>query len=138
MDGMNEDWGKLINQQLDLSARSSVYVCVKVLILYWDFGDEGFKTEGRALGRVFADKETFNFAVEEFSIPRSNSYLQLHNFITKSLLSLSSYADEKRGASLLIIHYGGHGDRNDDKHKGEEKRSVWAAQVLNSSYKVKH
>jgi hypothetical protein len=124
---MKPDWESHINQQLELSTRSRVYACVKVLILYWDGGDPGFEAEGRELGQLFADKETFNFAVEEFAIPRSNSYLKLHNFIIQSLLHLSSYADEKRGASLLIIRYGGHGDRNDDKHDGEEKRSVWAA-----------
>ncbi|KAF4629756.1 hypothetical protein G7Y89_g8388 [Cudoniella acicularis] len=128
VDGVNEGWEKHINKQLELSIRFRAYVCVKVLILYWEEGDEGFKREGRDLGRILEDKETFNFEVEEFAIPTSKSYLQLHNFITTSLLSVSDYADNKRGASLLIIHYGGHGDRNDDKHNGEEKRSVWAAQ----------
>ncbi|TVY84252.1 hypothetical protein LSUE1_G001353 [Lachnellula suecica] len=122
------DWESHINKQLELSTRSRAYACVKVLILYWVGGDPGFEVEGRELGQLFADKETFNFAVEEFAIPRSNSCLELKQSIIRSILDLSSYADEKRGASLLIIHYGGHGDQNDDKHKGEEQRSVWAAE----------
>jgi hypothetical protein len=124
---LNEEWDSHINRQLKLSSRSRAYACVKVLILYWEESDDGFKSEGRALGELFQNRELFNFAVEEFAIPTSNSYLQLHNFVTKALLDLSSWADEKRGASLLIIHYGGHSDRNDDRHAGEEKKSVWAA-----------
>jgi hypothetical protein len=72
-------------------------------------------------------KELFQYAIEEFAIPTSQSYLQLHNFVTQSMSHVTKFAEEKRGAPLLIIHYGGHGDQDDDKTKGEEKRSVWAA-----------
>jgi hypothetical protein len=124
---INEDWEKHINSQIELSSRSRSYVCVKVLIVYWEQGDSGFKREGRELGAMFADKEKFGFAVDEFAIPSSESHLHLLNFIASSLLEVSTYAKEQRGTSLVIIHYGGHGDRNDDRHSGEQRRSVWAA-----------
>jgi hypothetical protein len=124
---INEDWEKYINSQIELSASSRSYVCVKVLIVYWEEGDAGFKREGRELRAMFADKETFGFATDEFAIPSSESHLHLLNFIASSLLEASTYAKEQRGTSLVIIHYGGHGDRNDDRHSGEQRRSVWAA-----------
>lgn len=32
--------------------------------------------------------------------------------------------------ALIIVHYGGHGDRNDDFHNGERERSVWAERAV--------
>ncbi len=120
-----DDLAKQLNQKLQSSARSRAYSYAKVLILYWQDGHEDFRKEGQELGQML--KELFQYAVEEFAIPTSQSYLQLHNFVTQSMLHVTKSAEEKRGAPLLIIHYGGHGDQNDDKIKGEEKRSVWAA-----------
>jgi hypothetical protein len=120
-----DDLAKQLNQKLQSSARSRAYSYAKVLTLYWQDGHEDFRKEGQELGQMF--KELFQYAVEEFAIPTSQSYLQLHNFVTQSMLHVIKSAEEKRGAPLLIIHYSGHGDQNDDKIKGEEKRSVWAA-----------
>ncbi|KAI8930877.1 hypothetical protein NX059_011894 [Plenodomus lindquistii] len=116
---------ELLNDELAKSARLSTYTRVQVLVLYWQGEVEGFKDEGLQLGEFFG--KSFNYAVEYFEIPRSESYLRLHHFITQKSLALSEYLNEGRGMSLLIIHYGGHGDRNDRKHEGEEKRAVWAS-----------
>ena len=114
-----------LNQQLNLSIRSGTYACIKVLLLYWQEGHEAFKKESHELGCMFQD--TFNYPVDEYAIPSSQSYLCLNNVVTQTLLNMAQTAEAKNGASLLIIHYGGHGDRNDYKHEKEEKRSVWAA-----------
>jgi hypothetical protein len=114
-----------LNQQLESSIRSRDYTAVKVLILYWQDGIDGFREEGQLLGRLFEEK--FQYCVDEFAIPTKRSYRQLQQFVSKSLLALEEQADATQGASLLIIHYGGHGDENNDTRQGEEKRSVWAA-----------
>ena len=121
----SEDFAKQVNQKLRSSACTRAYSYAKVLILYWQDGHEDFRKEGQELGQMFRD--SFQYAVEEFAIPTSQSYLQLHNFVTQSMLHVTKSAEEKGGAPLLIIHYGGHGDQDDDVSKGEEKRSVWAA-----------
>jgi hypothetical protein len=112
-----------LNEQLKISIRSRAYVHVKVLILYWQDREAGFRLEGQQLGRTF--KQLFGYAVGYYAIPSTQSYLQLLNFITQSILSVTKCAKEKAGASLLIIYYGGHGDEN--RASGEGKRSVWAA-----------
>jgi hypothetical protein len=116
---------EVLNEQLAKSARLSTYTTVKVLILFWQGEDEGFKEEGLQLGEFF--ETTFQYTVEQFEIPKIASYLKLHQFITRESLDLSSRSNKANEASLLIVHYGGHGDRNDRKNEGEEKRAVWAS-----------
>jgi hypothetical protein len=118
-------WKEHLNKQLTAFTRTRYYACVKVLTIYWKDGHDGFKEEARELGEMFRDE--FQYSVEEFSIPSSRSLLHLSNFITQSLLYVTSIAEAKEASSLLIIHYGGHGDMNDDRDKGEERRSVWTA-----------
>ena len=74
-------------------------------------------------------QDVFNYDVEIFAIPSVSSQLRLDNFISQVLLKIEDEARKTSLLSLLIIYYGGHGDRNDDRHKGEERRSVWAAYV---------
>ena len=115
-----------LNRQIQLQSVSSAYQAVKVIILYWEQNDNtGYREEGQALGELF--ERSFGYDVEGFPIPSATSYLSLHNFVTKSLLNVIKTAKEKGGLPLLIIHYGGHGDRNDDGRQGDERRSVWAA-----------
>ena len=124
-------WKAQLNHRLQSSTRISGYVCVQALIVYWQDGQVGFRTEGQLMGDFFRDD--LKYLVDEFAIPSSQSYLELHRYITQSALSLVKKARELNGSSLLIIHYGGHGDRNDDRRKGEEKLAVWAACVFLSS-----
>ncbi|RAH47764.1 uncharacterized protein BO95DRAFT_512912 [Aspergillus brunneoviolaceus CBS 621.78] len=118
-------WKDDLNRRLKDSAQRQGYAAVKALIIYWEESDPGFEEEGRALAQLF--QSSFEYDVDIFPIPSSHSYLRLHNFITQSLLAVTSDAESRKGAPLLIIHYGGHGDRNDDRHGGEERQSVWAA-----------
>ncbi|KAI0471819.1 hypothetical protein GGR56DRAFT_93512 [Xylariaceae sp. FL0804] len=64
-------------------------------------------------------ERSFRYRVTEFPIPARNSYIALLALITTTLAV--------QGPALLVIHYGGHGDRDDDRHEGQERRSVWAA-----------
>ena len=120
-----EELAQSLNHQIQSRSVSSIYSAVKVIVLYWADGSKDFREEGQLLGEFFA--KSFNYDVDEFPIPSTTSYLNLHNFVTKSLLNVIKAAKEKRGLALLIIHYGGHGDQNDDRRRGEEERSVWAA-----------
>jgi hypothetical protein len=81
--------------------------------------------EAQEFGRFL--KDNFKFEVEDFAIPSSKGHRRLRRFVEDSLDDASARAKELNSSSLLILHYGGHGDRNDDKHKGQERRSVWAA-----------
>jgi hypothetical protein len=117
-----------INQQLKVFENLNRYSYVKVLIVYWEHGDHpGFQTEGNDLSRIF--QGIFNYDVETFAIPSVSSQLRLDSHMSGVLLKAEDEARNTGGLSLLIIYYGGHGDRNDDQHKGEERRSVWAAYV---------
>ncbi|CAG8973486.1 hypothetical protein HYALB_00002811 [Hymenoscyphus albidus] len=121
-----ESWKEHLNQKIGSAIRSNKYVSIKVLILYWREGNEGFKTEGREFGLLLQD--TFQYAIEEFAIPSSQSELHLRGVVNQILLELATTSEEKNASSLLIIHYGGHGDKNGDRHAGQERRAVWACE----------
>ncbi|KAL1875182.1 hypothetical protein Daus18300_003250 [Diaporthe australafricana] len=93
---------------------------VEALMLYWEDGDDDFEKEARSVQQVWED--VFHFPVTHYPIPSNNSYFALLATLSNLLSSLGD------GPSLLIIHYGGHGDADDDKASGQECRSVWAAQ----------
>lgn len=102
-----EDW-KIRNE----------YKSVSVLVLYWKDGDmPGFKDEARQVGELFA--VDFHYGVEYYEIPSDNSHRRLD---TKINSFLDDHGDPDH---LMIIHYGGHGDPDDDN--SQEKLAVWAA-----------
>jgi hypothetical protein len=121
--GDQQRWEDKVNQKLEKSARLSTYANAQVLLVSWEGEEPGFKKEGDDLGRMF--RETFLFSTQDFEIPLADSHLRTHHFITQSALTLSESVKNTKGSALLIIHYGGHADRNDRKHDGEEKRAVW-------------
>lgn len=94
------------------------YKSVAALIIHWqDCEDKGFKNEAHDLGNLFAND--FHYNVEYYAIPSTDSHISLDNKIN-SFIIVNNQAD-----SLAIIHYGGHGDADDeDDH---EKLAVWAA-----------
>lgn len=120
-----EGWNKDKQQTLDTKVQSLLggnrdtdYDDVMVLILYWKDGDDpGFKAEADKLQRFF--EENFrDYLVERFEIPSERSYLKLGEFLSNRLLLPNSRR------SLTIIHYGGHGDEDQDNGR---RRCVWAA-----------
>ncbi|KAI0547663.1 hypothetical protein F4679DRAFT_586334 [Xylaria curta] len=114
-----------LNQSLHLSLRRRTYESVKVVALYWEDGHQGYKNEGKAVVETF--KASFQYSTEEFAIPSTHSYAHVLGLMTRVLLEIGTTTEKTKAASLLIVHYGGHGDRDDDRHQGQEKRSVWAA-----------
>ncbi|ORY62114.1 uncharacterized protein BCR38DRAFT_475550 [Pseudomassariella vexata] len=102
-----------LNETLRLSIRRHTYESVKVLALYWKDGHRGYQNEGREVTNMFTNE--FQYPAEQFAIPSSNA---------------SQHRDcsgrEERGIAL-DSYYGGHVDKNDDKHERQERRSsVWA------------
>lgn len=94
------------------------YKSVSVLVIYWrDSDDKGFKDEAHALGQLFADD--FHYTVEYFAIPSLGCQLKLDEKIS-NFLDANGQPD-----NLIIIHYGGHGDADDEMH--QERLAVWAA-----------
>ncbi|KAI1085137.1 hypothetical protein F5B20DRAFT_575601 [Whalleya microplaca] len=122
---MADSWRDQLNERLESSIRRRAYESIQVLVLCWEDGHKGYREEGQAAREMF--ENDFGYPTREFPIPTNNSYGQLLQLITRSLNDIGTAANEKRASSLLIVHYGGHGDADDDKHGGQERRSVWAA-----------
>jgi hypothetical protein len=114
-----------LNRALEKTARLNAYTAAQVLTLYWEDEKEGFQNESRQIGNVF--NNMFGYPVKPFAIPLSNSYLELHRYVTGEALGLSKRTEATRGLGLMIIYYGGHGDRNDRKHEGENRQAVWSS-----------
>lgn len=114
------EWLIRVNRDLSNSIRYEWYREVKVLALYWEVGATGFKDEAYRICSMFSEVFGYhNYKI--FAIPSVDSYTHVAG------RCLSCLARTQDGPSLLIIHYGGHGDPNDDRHSGQERRSVWAA-----------
>lgn len=113
-----------INQKLRVP-RYDIYEIVHVLLIYWRDGHEGYRMEGQRL-REYLEHELGYIDVEEYPIPAEDSYLALDGYIGGSILKINQLVAKKQSSALLIIHYGGHGDEDDDKSLGQERRSVWA------------
>ncbi|KAL8921163.1 MAG: hypothetical protein Q9172_004159 [Xanthocarpia lactea] len=94
------------------------YKSISVLAIYWEDGDmPGFKEEAYSIGTLFAT--AFHYHVDYYAIPSEDSHMELDRRI-------NSFISEHRDSNnLLIIHYGGHGDPDDETAR--EKLAVWAA-----------
>jgi hypothetical protein len=98
--------------------RTTEYDLVAVLVIYWkNCKDKGYKEEGRTVGELF--RKGFGYSVEYYEIPAADSELELDARINNYL------REHRRSETLLIIHYGGHGNP-DDEH-GQNQESVWCA-----------
>jgi len=97
------------------------YRSVVALVLYWKEADDPeYKKEAEQVCELFRNKFCFKvFGEEPLAIPTKNSEV----FVRKEIENLLFENDD--ASNLIILHYGGHGDR-DDRGKGT-KRSVWAA-----------
>lgn len=117
----NQDSGlQKLNDDLRSSIKQGGYSKVEALVLCWEEGEDDFKREAVHVENLLQD--VFNFPTEIFAIPSENSQWAVLHAVTGKLCSVQG-----KGPSLLVLHYGGHGDADDDKHSGQEKRSVWAA-----------
>ena len=96
------------------------YDCVQVCAIYWEDSDnDGFRREAK-------DFQTFiqtdlGYPIQIITIPMIKSQLFLDKAINSLLENLNGESN------LLVIHYGGHGDPDDDEGKNQSRKSVWAA-----------
>ena len=96
------------------------YDCVQVCTIYWEDSDnEEFKTEAEEFQKFV--EEELEYPVQIVTIPTEWSQRRLDEAVNSLLAKLQGESN------LLVIHYGGHGDPNDDKKKNQERKSVWAA-----------
>ena len=111
---------KRLNSALELEDWRSRndYKSVSVLVLYWQEGDlPGFKKEAYEIGELFATH--FHYDIEYYEIPSNNSHMELDK-------KVNSFLDDHGGPDhLMIFHYGGHGDP--DNETEQKKLAVWAA-----------
>jgi hypothetical protein len=100
--------------------RSTYYRSVSVLVICWaESNDDGFEKEARDIGNLFGIE--FKYDIEHYRIPSKNSHIEVNH-------KISNYLKEHSGQeTLLIIHYGGHGDANDGTD--ELRRSIWRSYV---------
>jgi len=92
------------------------YDRVTVLVIYWqECSNSGFKQEAIKIGALMST--AFKYSVEYFEIPSISSQLALDVRLNELLTA------NQQDGTLLIIHYGGHGEIDDD----HDNQSVWAA-----------
>jgi len=107
------------------------YAAVKALVLYWENSDRLSEYRGEAR-KVKSFFEKLNYETELYPIPDTNSQLAVHAFIAKQMVSLADSMSILGAPCLLIVHYGGHGDKDDDRHYAgpggpQKRRAVWRA-----------
>lgn len=92
------------------------YKSIFVLAIYWEDGDmPGFKEEAYSIGTLFAT--AFHYDVDYYAIPSEDSHMELDR-------KINAFISEHRDSNnLIIIHYGGHGDPDDETAR--EKLAVW-------------
>jgi hypothetical protein len=95
--------------------KASDYKAVYVLVIYWADGEPGIVEEAERLLLYF--RETWHFSVSSFAIPSGRSQAALQNEISRFIFNCQLSKE-----SLLLVHYGGHGDAN-----VKELRAIWAA-----------
>ncbi len=119
MDDSDTDLTTALNRSLESRfQRSTNYDHVAAMVMYWkDCTDQGYRQEARQVGELFSSN--FGYWVESYEIPTEASELELDLKISSFLLR------HRKPDTLLILHYGGHGNPDDDRGQGRE--SVWCA-----------
>lgn len=106
---------------------------IRLITLYWkeDPTEDGtkkgknFSEEARKL-RQFCEKH-LGFEIESFDIPLENSQSELLGYINRTVSVVNRAKKEKECPALLIFHYGGHGDPNDQDPDDQRRgKAVWA------------
>ncbi|KAF1992974.1 hypothetical protein P154DRAFT_591727 [Amniculicola lignicola CBS 123094] len=133
MDPLDNDDGtkNYLAQLIEKPVPLEQYAAVKVVILYWENSDrlDDYVEEA---GKVDSFFKGLNFETELYPIPKSNSQVEVRWFITKQQVLLTRRMSILGAPCLLIVHYGGHGDKDDDIHYTgsggpQRRRAVWRA-----------
>jgi hypothetical protein len=102
----------LVKEELDKSLKgrfklTTDYDAVAVLVIYWKkCNDKGYKDEAHEDGELFS--KDFGYSVQYYKIPTIDSELEIDARINNYL------RDNRKVETLLIIHYGGHGNADDE------------------------
>jgi hypothetical protein len=126
----DDDAKEYLAQRLEKPIGRRRYVNVKALILYWEESDklEKYQEEAQQMEALF---QSLHYETQLYQIRMDHSQLGLFRFIADYCIALNACMREgPYPSSLLIIHYGGHGDQDDDKHAldgPQERRAVWKA-----------
>ena len=95
------------------------YIRGSLLSLYWQQADHaGYKDESDKVIRFFA---SMGFQSAVYPIPSENSHIELLSRIIDLIKS------QGKPGCLIVIHYGGHGDADNDRGMDRELQAVWAA-----------
>jgi hypothetical protein len=107
------------------------YAAVKAVIMYWQRSDnvKGYFDEAVKVQQFFKKQ---NFETDLYAIPMINSQDEVNYFIAQEQVFLARRRNVLSAPCLLIIHYGGHGDKDDDIHHDgpggpQKRRAVWRA-----------
>lgn len=95
------------------------YTGGSLLSLYWQQADEaGYKEESDKVVQFFG---LMGFHTAVYPIPSENSHIELLSRI------ISLIKSQGKPGCLVAIHYGGHGDADNDRAMDREAQAVWAA-----------
>lgn len=126
--GGYDDPATYLGERLQKPLNRPYYAHVKACLIYWKESKQidEYKKEAQDLADLFGE---LGFTVMSYEIPPENSELELEYFITGQRMEINRMTSSDTPC-LLIIHYGGHGDKDDDKHSEhgpQERRAVWRA-----------
>ncbi|KAL1796259.1 hypothetical protein ACET3X_004799 [Alternaria dauci] len=109
------------------------YAAVRAVILHWEDSDrlEDYVREAEMVESFF--KEGLKFDTQVWAIPSNHSQIEMRKFVMDQQALLVRRMALLDAPCLLIIHYGGHGDKDDDIHYTgpggpQQRRAVWRAQ----------
>ncbi|KAL9122884.1 MAG: hypothetical protein Q9187_000555 [Circinaria calcarea] len=112
---------RLINELNHDFENSNDYIGGSLLSLYWQYADDaGYKDESDKVIQFFA---SMGFDTAVYPIPSENSHIELLSEIIHLIKS------QGKPGYLVVIHYGGHGDADNDRGMDRESQAVWAAQL---------
>jgi hypothetical protein len=95
------------------------YIGGSLLSLYWQQADNaGYKEESDKVVQFFG---SMGFDTAVYPIPPDNSHIELLSRI------ISLIKSQGKPGFLIVIHYGGHGDADNDRGMDREAQAVWAA-----------
>lgn len=103
------------------------YAAVRVLILYWkeDSRMTDYKEEAKNVSDFFS---ALQYEIRVYEIPTDDSHEATLDMIYEERKHMQQRIKSLSAPCLLIIHYGGHGDKNDGKDSEgrlQERRAVW-------------
>lgn len=95
------------------------YIGGSLLSLYWQDADNtGYKDESDKVVQFFG---SMGFDTAVYPIPSENSHIELLSTV------INLIKNQGKPGCLVVIHYGGHGDADNDRGMDREAEAVWAA-----------